>query len=284
MAEDLAPSASSAADAPHEGAVSEPFVRPSAGDRVAYRMRFALAYLALAAVAGAALGAAVVLFDRPTADQTRWSEWAPTGAAAQHPTEIARHVAPRYRDAEDRQLVTALAGPPEIQGEPLIGAAIQADTGKSEDAAFHEFGDSVVFQLCGGAQSCAFADGQLDEQRFRLLRQESLELALYSFKYVGGLDSVVALLPPDPDESSQDQGDATTVAMFFRRGDLQPALERPLHETLPSVGSPRVGRLDPRETLMVDRLTRDRAFTYTITRIQTGSPIMLLDPLDATAG
>ena len=39
----------------------------------------------------------------------------------------------------------------------------------------------------------------VSEARHALLRREALELALYTFKYVDGVDSVSVFLPPRPD-------------------------------------------------------------------------------------
>ena len=280
MAEDLTRSVPAASEPLVERAPDAAPLARGARESVAHRFRFALAYLALAAVAGAALGAVVVLLDRPDSDTARWSRWEPRGPAGQHPTEIARHVAPRYRDAAGRRLVTVFAGPPEINGEPILGAVISADTGDPRDATPHEFGKSLVFQFCAGSEACAFPDGNLDTARLRALRRESLELALYSFTYVDGLESVATLLPPDPDESTPEQGDATTLALFFEREDLGEQLARPLNRTLAEGTTTRVGALTGREAQLVDALTAPRTFGYSFTRVQSGSWVMVLDPLE----
>ena len=57
-----------------------------------------------------------------------------------------------------------------------------------------------------------------------LLRREALELALYTFRYVKGVDLVVALLPPKPPASNGSttptQAEEPTQALFYRPGDL----------------------------------------------------------------
>jgi hypothetical protein len=277
VAEDLANS-SAAVDAPRDerATVREPFVRAPREQEVAYRMRFALAYLALAAIAGAAIGAAIVLGDRPADEERVWSQWQPTGVSGQYPTQIAEHVSSRYRDAQNRKLVTVFAGPPEIGRERLLGVAIEADTGRPEDAAVDGLGTSVMYQLCGGGESCAFRDGSIDAARLSLLRREGLELALYSFAYVDDLDSVIALLPPYGEQAQQTP--MTTLALFFRRGDLRDQLEAPLAATLPDASAHTAAPVAAPRTLALDRLTRDRVFEFTFTRIQTGSPILLLRP------
>jgi hypothetical protein len=254
--------------------------RPS----VAYRFRFAIAYLLLAAIAGGAAGGAIVLWDRPEAQPDKWSDWRPTGREAQYASEIADHVSGRYQDAQGQQLVAVLAGPPRVQGEPVTAVAIQADTADPNDLAFESLGKGVMYQLCGGGELCAFRDGQLDAQRLRLLRRQSLELALYSFKYVDDLDSVVTLLPPDPDETTQDPADAATIALFFRKRDFGRELDQPLAQTLRNPTTARVAEMGAQDALLVDRLTRTRLFSYSFTRVQDGTAMMFLTPLSAPAG
>lgn len=60
----------------------------------------------------------------------------------------------------------------------------------------------------------------------RLAGPEELVAALYTFKYVDGVDSIVAFMPPPPGEQAK-------ATIFLRRQDVQDALERPLAETLP---------------------------------------------------
>ena len=68
---------------------SEPLVeRPPAGheQRAAYGLRFGLAYLVLAVVAGVAIGAAVLLLGRPGKEAApEWSRWKPTGSTSTIP-------------------------------------------------------------------------------------------------------------------------------------------------------------------------------------------------------
>ena len=53
-----------------------------------------------------------------------------------------------------------------------------------------------MFSLCGLGQSCAIATGKASVERGTLVRREILELALYTFKYVGGVNHVIAFMPP----------------------------------------------------------------------------------------
>ena len=76
-------------------------------------------------------------------------------------------------------------------------------------------------------------------ERHALLRREALELALYTFKYVNGVESVAIFLPPPPGP------DAQASAVFLKRGDVKPLLSRPLSKTL-APGAPSIGT-DPGE-------------------------------------
>ena len=58
-------------------------------------------------------------------------------------------------------------------------------------------GNTIAYNLCGiGGKNCAIGVGQPSTDRLLLLRREALELALYTFKYIGGTQNVVAILPP----------------------------------------------------------------------------------------
>ena len=59
-------------------------------------------------------------------------------------------------------------------------------------------GTTAVYNLCGLGTSCAIAAGTPSLAGELLLRREALELALYTFRYIHGVDSVVAILPPVP--------------------------------------------------------------------------------------
>ena len=69
--------------------------------------------------------------------------------------------------------------------------------------------------------ACSIPEGKASPARGQLLRREALELALYSFQYLDGIDSTLVLLPPRAD------GQAAT-AVFVERGDVRAQLDRPL--------------------------------------------------------
>ena len=56
---------------------------------------------------------------------------------------------------------------------------------------------AVMYSLCGLGVSCSIATGTPSVERGELVRREILELALYTFKYVGGIENVIAFMPAE---------------------------------------------------------------------------------------
>ena len=106
--------------------------------RTVYRGRFALLYLLLAAVAGAAVGATIVLIDRGSpAPAPAWSSWKPTGSAERREAQIADHISSKYRLPSGNQLATVIAGPPTATTSDgttvlLRAFAVRPDTSKGQ--------------------------------------------------------------------------------------------------------------------------------------------------------
>ena len=153
--------------------------------------------------------------------------------------------------------------------------AVRPDTtgGKAEpsDISTVNAAGTVMYTLCGLGHSCSIAEGKASVARGLLLRREALELALYSFKYLGGIDSTLVLLPPRAD------GKAAT-AVFVERSDVGQELRRPLGETLTAPLTPGVGEVQPDEQRVIDAVTRSRLYAYSYLQAQDGSPVMVLTP------
>ena len=247
--------------------------------RSSYRFRFGILYVVLAAIVGAGVGAFIVLATQPgPAKEEAWSSWRPEGRANAYPVEIAQHVGSRYRLPSGKQLVGVLAGKAEIQDLPLRAVVIQhsaSNPTKSDDLEVIEIGSSVLYNLCGAGEKCSIAEGAPSPERARLLRREALELALYTFKYVEDVDSVIALMPVNLGEADTAEDDTSTV-VFMQKKDFQRQLAAPLTETLP--GRPR-STLDPIEGQIVDTLTRPRQYLYDIQPTQDLAAIMRLAPI-----
>jgi hypothetical protein len=250
--------------------------RPREEVRV-HRLRFAIAYLALAVLAGVAVGAAVLAMDDSRHETSvAWSTWKPEENDAARPKEIGDYVATRYTHPDGSPLVLVFAGEPSIKTAetdvPIRWVAIRGDEAQGEEDEVVETSDSLMYVLCGGGDNCAIDKGEPSADRYRLLRREALELALYSFKYTDA-DSVIALLPPSTDTESEST-QATTL--FFQKDHFNAELSRPLQMTLSRPDTTTPVALDATESLTVDRLTRPRLFTYEYRQAQEGSAVMLL--------
>ena len=233
--------------------------------RSSYRLRFAIIYVLLAVALGVAIGAFTVLTTQSEpAEPVPWSSWRPDGRENQYPDAIAEHVAPAYRLPSGRQLVGVLAGPAEVRNLPIRAALIQHASSNptlDDDVEVVEIGSSVMYTFCGVGDNCSIAEGEATPERLQLLRREALEVALYTFKYVDGVDSVIALLPVELGDPATEEDDSAS-AVFLQRGDLSDALDKPLRETLgaapPVAGSP----LAPAEGALIDRLTNRHHYLY----------------------
>jgi hypothetical protein len=259
---------------------ARPESRADRARRLVYRGRFALLYLLLAMAAGAAIGAFVVLVERDSpAPAPPWSEFQPVGSAERRAAQIGDRVSDPYRlPSGDPLAPVTYAGPPTIagpDGSPLQVRAIavqsEATAATVDDVNTYAATQSIQFLLCGLGPSCSLGVSQPTVQHLALLRREALELALYSFKYIDGLDTVLVLLPARPDG----QG---ALAVFLERSDLKAALAQPLEKTLPAPFVPGVGEMTAGEARTVDRLTQSHTFAYRPLQAQDGSFVMVLVP------
>jgi hypothetical protein len=258
---------------------------PRAPAQGQFRFRFAFAYLGLAVVAGIAIGLTVILGDRP-AEETHvaWSPWEPTGRQTSYPEQIAQHVARGYRLQSGNQLAAVIAGPPAVQDVPVQAVIITHDSpvpSVPSENEIVETRNSVMYTLCGLGRQCSIAEGDPSPEQLQLLQREALELSLYSFKYVDGVESTIVLLPPNLGEDAQDPSDDVAIALFFEKKDFRRELSRPVRLTLLSPTPPQGAELDPREGLVVDRLTEPNLFQYEFQQIQTGGAILVLAPINA---
>jgi hypothetical protein len=251
--------------------------------RTGYRRRFGFIYGALALIGGIALGALIVLLTRPDAvPNPAWSSWEPSGSSNARVKQIADHVAKEYR-FQGEQMVVALGGPPTVAAGgdstspiPVAAIAVRPDTStgqaEEDDIELVDASKSMQFVLCGLGDGCALSSGPPTEARHTLLRREALELALYTFKYVDGVDSVTVFLPPPAG------GQAPATAVFLERGDIHPELSKPLSQTLSSL-TPSVGTIKAGELQTLNRITRSRLYQFQYTQAQDLSAVLVLDPI-----
>jgi uncharacterized membrane protein YgcG len=258
------------------GGLGEP-VAPASHSTYAPRFHFltgALVAVGLAALAGLVLF--IALPGGGTDNGQRWSAWTPTTGGTAGAEQIAEHVGTQYKLPDGRQIVNVGVTGLEIQGVPLAVAVRQDPSQGGNIKVFDD--DGVIYHLCGLGPSCAIASGKPSQQRGLLLRREALELALYSFRYLGSVHQVVVFMPPQ-------KGKTPTQALFFREGDVAKELDRPLTASLsprvPSVGNV---TLSP-DTPLVVQITSPKTFDFSLTGDQTSQRgfIVLEPPTDPAA-
>jgi hypothetical protein len=230
-----------------------------------HRRQFRVAYVLLALVLGGAVGALVVgLQQKSKPAPPSWSSWRPTTSdPAAGSRQIADYVAQQYQLPTGEQLVGVVTNPYQSQN-------VQAIAVRTDKILIVDPKHTQMYALCGLGNSCAIAGGNATHARFELLRREALELALYTFKYLEGVDAAVVFFPPPPHGAQP--------SIFFRRSDFVRLLERPLVATLPTKTRLVPGRLTNAEEELVDRLTSPWLFRFNFERLPNGTPVLVLQP------
>jgi hypothetical protein len=235
------------------------------------RFRFVLGALAGLAVAAVVAAVALVAGTQSGRDPGGWSAWKPSTDGDRGAEQIAAYVGQSYKGSNGDQLVAVKAGPLKV-GEIDLSVARRGAGGKVEIVD----GESISFTMCGLGPNCSIASGKPSVQRGLLLQREALELALYSFHYLPGVEHVVSFLPPRPGEKSS-QG----KAIFFSKDEVERALEVPITATLPSP-PPRVDSLRANDIAMVEQFARRAVHCFSFRRGQDVSAFLVLDPPIAT--
>lgn len=237
--------------------------RPAQLEPTRYAPRFQFLYGVLLALAITAIGAIVALETRPGAvPGPAWSSWRPTDSSPTGAQQIGDFVGARYRLPNGHQLVTVSGGPPKVQKLDIGAVVVKASAPTASDSQLS--GSTLLFTLCGDEVNCAISYGKPSIARGLLLQREALELALYSFRYIGSTDNVVVILPPRPGQKI-----STATAVLLQRGDVASMLGRPLASTL----SPRtptlrnLGSFPDLETVHV--ITGPRLYHYGFQEDQT---------------
>lgn len=244
-----------------------------------HRYRFLAIYglLGLALGVGAAALAIGLTSRGSGTSDSHWSTWRPTGGGLGAAEQIARHVAGQYRLPTGDQLDEVIAKAPSVSANrttfSLGYVALQNAHGSADQVLPISGGSSVMYTLCGLGTACTISTGSPSAARGRVVLREILELALYTFHYENGVDSVIALMPPR-------SATASPPVIYLRRGDLAPELSRPLNRTL-APKAPSATTMSIREETLVDGATRGHAYTFSLARAQDGSTILLLSPIAA---
>ena len=241
--------------------------------------RFLLLYGILGGVLAAAIAGVVVFAGRSISPGPSWSAWHPSGGGLGAEKQIADDVGKTYRLPGGTQLVDVIAKAPSVspQGNtPLPIHYFAIHGGRAADQIYPvSSSDSVMYTLCGLAANCAIATGKPSVARGTLVRREVLELALYTFKYVGGIHSIVAFMPPSSTAST-----AKVYAVFLQKSDLEAELKTPLAQTLSSK-TPLPSGIPAREAHVIDATTESRLFTFGLSQTQQGDLVLVFKPLPA---
>jgi hypothetical protein len=243
-----------------------------------YRFRFLIVYGILGVVLGvAAAGFGLLLMTGAgdeKADDSGWSAWRPTAAGEAGVDQIANFIAKNYKLPSGRQLVAIVADKPLVQNEvPVSNVAIDNGVQDADGNRYtiHATDGDFMYVLCGLGQNCSIPEGRASIDRHRLLRREALELALYTFRYLSGVDAIIAFLPPRRGQRPQD-------LLYFRKKDFQALLDRPLRMTLPSAKPPLAHEIPESERKTIDQLTTRYLFRYEFTQAPDASAILVLTP------
>jgi hypothetical protein len=126
--------------------------------------------------------------------------------------------------------------------------------------------NSIFYVFCGSGQRCSIP-GQPTPERALLLRRESLELALYTFKYMNDVDSVITIMPP--------VGNINTAG-YFKRSAVGGLLEKPLFETLPSQGPFETEASNFGDVETSERIGAGRFYQSGVQELPTGGALLIL--------
>lgn len=259
--------------------------------------RFRWAVVALFMLALCSLAAAVILTatkhhsstNSATASGAAWSSWRPPDNGLAGAQDIADYIAPYYRATPASQLAVVTVV---NLNNPTAPVQVVVPTG-SAGAIPLPAGNTIVYNLCGeGSSNCSIGVGKPSTDRLLLLRREALELALYTFKYIGGTQTVIAILPPGHTTegctgicSPKLQAHAAAVkplnlALAFDRSELAPWLDHPLRQTLPEELPPTVSQMsNAPEAELVSVITAHGLFSEHVEQAQDGSSVIVLSQL-----
>lgn len=280
----------------HKEAEEQP--KPHSGKFLAVRV-------SLIALAVAALALAGVIALSPGSTRTAstpWSSYSPPDNGLQGAQDIADYIAPYYRASASQQLAVVTAVKLTSSSNPLqvaipvttpAGTTTTTGSGASSAISYQPLPPSstVLYNLCGtGSGNCSVGAGRPSAARLLLLRREALELALYTFKYISGTQTVVAILPPGRTTQGctgicpQPQTTTTTkpvnLAVAFDRQELSQLLAVPLRQTLPEYLPPTVSQIQhAQEAEVVSVVTARGMFSERVEQAQDGGSVVILSPM-----
>ena len=259
--------ASSAADEPLGAALAS---------RGMHGRKFRAAYVVLGLLAASAIVAFVALLLQGGPSGPRpWSVFQPVAADIGTAQEIAAFVESRYLAEDGTPLVDVSADWLSLQGKAIEFISTERpDLNGRTDQLLVPVTQSVRFGLCGEGEKCAITKGEPSPARLRYLSRASLELALYSFRYMPQVESVVAYLPPP-------QGTEPTWALFFQRADFVALLDSPIDDLIAPTPPANASAMSAEDVALVDELTVPLRFSYEFWETENGETVLkLVAPTD----
>jgi hypothetical protein len=246
----------------------------AAPQRSPYSGRFALAQiLVVVAFAGVLVFFAFLVSHSNSGHG--WSSFTPSGADDLNRSQsMANYVAPRYM-FEGRPVAVVQAQPLIYRDVAVDGIAITQAPIRNIGTHYRQFepaDSTMLYVFCGRATKCGLPEAGASDI-VPLLQRESLELALYTFKYSPSVKKIVNLLPPTSE---------TSAAIYFKRGDLQKQLSDPLDKTLPQRSVVTAESMTAPERAKVEQLTSDRIYPSSFQQLANGRTLLLLGTSNGT--
>ena len=198
-----------------------------------------------------------------------WSSYKPKGGDVFTKAQnMADHVAPAYK-YNGAPIAVVQAQPLVYQDAVVDGIAFTRQPFRKIGSPLKQFepsGSTVAYVFCGSAARCGLPSTGAQDT-VPLLRRETLELALDTFKYTPSVDSIVGLLPP---------AGSTNYAIYLRRRNFQKELSKPLDATLPQHKVLSYRQLSPVERATVDRLTMKNTYQSQFSQGANGRTLLVL--------
>jgi hypothetical protein len=282
---------------PPPGALAAPIRANAQEDQIprshhSHKFRRAIVILGGVGIAALAVALSLAAFGGARKSSiSGWSSFQPQSNGLQGAQDIADFIAPFYRASPAYQLATIRAmnlNDPSNPTQLVIPAS-----GSKGTAGLARLNpkNTMAYELCGlGSTDCSIGIGKPSSDRLLLLRREALELALYTFKYLDGIQNVVAILPPGrtvqgctgicPKPRTTQSTKPLDVALAFDKKELQPWLNRPLRQTLPEEVPPSVTQMaSAPEAELISFITSHGLFDEKTEQAQDGSTLLVLSPM-----
>jgi hypothetical protein len=255
--------------------------------------KFRAAVFLLLALGVAAVVVAIVVSGSSSSSHSTtgdWSSWQPSTSGNSGAQEIADYVSPYYRASSADQLAVVTAVNLSDRSNPL--QIVLPSSGSPGGVQALPSTGTIAYNLCGlNSTDCSIGVGAPSSDRLLLLRREALELALYTFKYIHGVDNVVAILPPGhtdptakltkkpPAAGSVAKSSTLDMAVVFQRQGLSHFLSSPLAATLPEEPPSVSAMPNEPDAELVSVITGQGLFSQQLVQTQDGSNVIVLNPL-----